>query len=181
MREAKIELALLDVNVSGEKTGIDLGNYIREYFPETKIIFLTSYSDSETIAKISAIFPQGYLSKPVNKVDLSMAVKLTLQQDLQKDLPFEFSVGKLTYSIVPSQLLYAQSEHVYVKLIFVEEELLLRISLTALLELFPKKVLKRVNRSVAINESHTKRKTSKIVEVNGERFKISSTYSANWE
>lgn len=45
-----VDFAILDINIKGEKNGIWLGNYISENFTLPHL-YLTAYSDTETIKK----------------------------------------------------------------------------------------------------------------------------------
>lgn len=51
LHENKIGLALLDINLRGAKTGIDLAVALNDEF-HVPFIFLTSYSDSDTILSV---------------------------------------------------------------------------------------------------------------------------------
>lgn len=73
----EIDLVMLDINLSGEMTGIELANMLDlEY--NIPFIFLTSYSDNDTIQKASKTFPASYLVKPFKENDLAPAVKVAL-------------------------------------------------------------------------------------------------------
>ncbi|MGX6972425.1 response regulator [Vagococcus lutrae] len=60
----KPDLLFLDINM-GSLSGIELGNYLSEMFPEMKIVFVTAYSEYAVEAfELNAI---DYLLKPVSK------------------------------------------------------------------------------------------------------------------
>lgn len=75
--EKEVDLVMLDINLSGEQSGIDLAETLDlEY--DIPFIFLTSYSDNDTIQKASKTFPASYLVKPFKENDLAPAVKIAL-------------------------------------------------------------------------------------------------------
>lgn len=77
LEQERVDLAILDINLEGEKSGIDVAQVIdRDY--GIPFIFLTSYSDKNTIAKAAETFPAGYLVKPFRTNDLAPAVRVAL-------------------------------------------------------------------------------------------------------
>ena len=77
LKTTTIDLALLDITIKGDKTGVDIANYINE---TTKIphIFLTAYSDPETISKAVKTTPYGYIIKPFEKINIFSAIELAI-------------------------------------------------------------------------------------------------------
>lgn len=73
----QIDLIMLDINLEGKMTGIDLAEIInRDY--HIPFIFLTSYSDESTLHKASITFPAGYIVKPFKEKDLVPAIIMAL-------------------------------------------------------------------------------------------------------
>ena len=71
------DLALLDINVKGLMTGIDVAKVIREKY-NFPYIFLTSYSDSFTLEQVKPTMPYGYIVKPFTDKDLKSNIELAL-------------------------------------------------------------------------------------------------------
>ncbi len=71
------DLVLLDIDLSGELTGIDIGRKLKE---ETNIpfIFLTALADSNTIKQAKLVEPYGYLVKPTKPETLYSTIEITL-------------------------------------------------------------------------------------------------------
>ncbi|MEM8800400.1 MAG: response regulator transcription factor [Pseudomonadota bacterium] len=67
------DLVLSDIVIKGQTDGITLGRMIREEF-ETALIFLTSHADKTTIARASAIKPNGYIVKPFTPPAIEAAI-----------------------------------------------------------------------------------------------------------
>lgn len=56
-------LTLMDISLKGDMSGIDAADHLaREH--QIPVIFLTSFSDKETIRKAARAEPFGYLTKP---------------------------------------------------------------------------------------------------------------------
>lgn len=72
-----VDLVMLDINLEGKMTGIDLATLIDQEFG-IPFIYLTSYSDENTLEKAASTFPAAYLVKPFKENDLAPAVKMAL-------------------------------------------------------------------------------------------------------
>ena len=77
LKQNLVDLVMLDINLEGEMTGIDLATFIDRELG-IPFIFLTSYSDEDTVNKAAHTFPAGYLVKPFKEDDLAPAVKMAL-------------------------------------------------------------------------------------------------------
>lgn len=105
------DIAILDIQLSGKKTGIDLAKKIKnEYnFP---FIFLTSNADSLTINEAKKVIPPAYLVKPFTKDDLYTSIEIAL---------FNFA-GKTGQSVsddvVIKDALFFKNKGVFIKLRF---------------------------------------------------------------
>ena len=73
------DLILLDINLGGEETGIEIGQAITGSYG-IPIIFTTSYSDDETIASALAISPYGYLIKPYGRSSLETSIRVAMER-----------------------------------------------------------------------------------------------------
>lgn len=77
--ELKPDLALMDITLKGEMTGIEAAAVIgRQGIP---VIFLTAHSDEPTVEKAVKSVPFGYLIKPLDE----RALKTTVQMALYKN------------------------------------------------------------------------------------------------
>lgn len=72
------DLVLMDINLDGELTGIDLARIFQGQRP-TPIIFITSFDDKETFSKAKQTGPYAYLIKPFEPFALQRSIELALQ------------------------------------------------------------------------------------------------------
>jgi len=77
--EEEIDIAILDVNLEEEKSGIDLGKLILKKF-NLPIVYLTAYTDSLTFDKALEADPMGYITKPFKDADLHSSLQLALKK-----------------------------------------------------------------------------------------------------
>lgn len=72
------DLVLMDINLDGELTGIDLARIFQGQRP-IPIIFITSFDDKETFSKAKQTGPYAYLIKPFEPSALQRSMELALQ------------------------------------------------------------------------------------------------------
>ena len=77
LKSKTIDLVMLDINLNGEMSGLDLAAKIDREFG-IPFIFVTSYADEDTINSAAHTFPASYLVKPFKEDDLAPAVKMAL-------------------------------------------------------------------------------------------------------
>ena len=79
IEQEKPDLAILDIHLKGEKTGIWLAEQIRANH-QIPYIFLTSYADKKTIEEAAETAPYGYLLKPIEKQHLFATVEIAVKK-----------------------------------------------------------------------------------------------------
>ena len=72
------DLLLLDIDLNGEITGIELAKQLDSY--EIPIVFITSFDNEESYSKAAETKNAGYLIKPVNKYTLLTTINLILEK-----------------------------------------------------------------------------------------------------
>lgn len=123
------DIAILDIQIQGEKTGIDLARYINDNF-QIPFIFLTSQADVRTIDSVKELCPSAYLVKPFTGDNLFATIELAvynygsiesntkrtkLNNKSIKD--FIFVKSQNTFQKVKfSDIIFIKSEHVYLQI-----------------------------------------------------------------
>jgi two-component system, cell cycle sensor histidine kinase and response regulator CckA len=74
---SRIRLALIDVRLSGESSGTDVAKRLRAEFG-IPAVFITAYSDAETLRRIKECEPLGYLLKPFDERTLWVTIETAL-------------------------------------------------------------------------------------------------------
>ncbi|MEJ2555222.1 MAG: response regulator [Anaerolineae bacterium] len=75
--ELRPDLALMDIGLKGDMDGIQAADQIRDRF-DIPVIYLTAYSDEETLKRARVTQPFGYLVKPFRTDDLHSALEMAL-------------------------------------------------------------------------------------------------------
>lgn len=78
LAEGEAEIALLDIQLQGEKSGIDIAEKIKNDM-NIPFIFTTAYADKETIKKASEHGPYGYIVKPYGMKDINAGIEIAIQ------------------------------------------------------------------------------------------------------
>lgn len=71
------DLVLMDIHLEGEMDGTEAARRIRQV-SNCAIVFLTAYSDVETLERAKLAEPGGYVVKPATPVELRCAVEVAL-------------------------------------------------------------------------------------------------------
>lgn len=83
--EQAFDLVLSDINL---RHAIDGVTFAQQYVPERiPVIFLTAYSDMETLQKAELVMPYAYLLKPFHKEQLLLTINLSIAHARKKVLP----------------------------------------------------------------------------------------------
>ena len=87
LKTTKPDLILMDIMLRGDMTGIDAAHVINQEY-QIPIIFLTAYTDANTVEKVKAVEPAGYLAKPLDDIfELRGMIEISLHKhDIDKKL-----------------------------------------------------------------------------------------------
>ncbi len=70
-----VDLAILDINLGGKKTGMDVAEYIQEHL-RIPFIYLSSHTDTKTLELAKNTMPYAYLVKPYGATDVMTAIEI---------------------------------------------------------------------------------------------------------
>ncbi|MEN0047156.1 MAG: response regulator [Bacteroidota bacterium] len=151
------DLTLLDIRLSGTKTGIDVAQFIQNQAHSCPYIYLSSQLDSHSINRAKATFPSGYLSKPIQKSSLYTTIEMAMyayQNRVNKEVKtIQLFDGSKNHKIAIEEITYLEVEHVYVQVNLTNEyQLLQRGSLRELLDQLPTQQFIQTHRAFAINK-----------------------------
>lgn len=77
--EHKPEIALMDIMLKGDMTGIEAAGKIKDAI-NIPVIFLTAYADEATLNKAKITEPHGYILKPFKEIDLHTTIEMALHK-----------------------------------------------------------------------------------------------------
>jgi len=76
------DLLLADINIKGAIDGIQMSSTIVKKYT-IPIIFITAYSDTETLNEALDVSPFGYIVKPFTQADVELQIRVAYQKFMQ--------------------------------------------------------------------------------------------------
>lgn len=184
------DIAILDIELGGRKTGIDLAVEIKKKY-DFPFIFLTSNADAATLEKAKKVNPSGYLVKPFTKEELYTTIEIALHNYSEKisdkstaDLivknAFFIKEKGIFQKINFDDILYLKSEHVYTELVLVNDtKQVIRVSLNSIIDRLNSDFI-RVHRSYIINANYLSQIDKTALKVNNAIIPIGDKYKADF-
>lgn len=109
--ENEVDLVLLDIKLKGQMDGIETAQNLMK-IKQVPFIYLTAFTDSETVESAKKTFPAAYISKPYNLLNLRLAVEMAINNYSDKD----FKVNKLGIdNNVTKDIFYRVNDNVFLK------------------------------------------------------------------
>ena len=78
LNDKDVEIALLDIQLKGDKNGIDVAEKLKAEY-KLPFIFTTAYADKETIEKAAQHSPYGYIVKPYRMKEINAGIEIAVQ------------------------------------------------------------------------------------------------------
>lgn len=162
------DLVILDIDLAGEMTGIDLAKQLKQD-GNIPIIFLTALADSQTVEKAKLAEPYAYLVKPVAPETLYSTIEITLHNAARRNPDITDTAGSikenLTYAdgifvkakkrlekVLLKDILWVEAYDIYAMIKTPNGQYLLSHSLKTVEERFPSSHFIRVHRSYLVNK-----------------------------
>ena len=88
LEENPADIILMDICIKGDMDGVELSEVILKRHPERQIVFLTAHMDDYNVERAIKLDPVAYLSKPFNREELRVVMKIAIQR-MQKKSAYE--------------------------------------------------------------------------------------------
>jgi DNA-binding LytR/AlgR family response regulator len=176
------DLILVDINMESRYSGIELAHYINQTVKKP-FIFITAFSDVDTINQAVLAQPHAYLVKPVDKNTLLANIQLARYKysntQTYDDEYVQFTTENGGHQINVAQLLYIEASGNYCEFVFTTHEReLLRISMQAVETTLDDKFI-RVHKSFIINPHFITGSSSLKVLLGNQSIPVGRTYKPN--
>jgi signal transduction histidine kinase len=83
MKHERPDLMLVDVGLPGNYDGVQVARRARDDY-EVPVVFLTAFSDPDTINRARESEPYGFIVKPFVEEELQATIEIALQQDTER-------------------------------------------------------------------------------------------------
>jgi two-component system, response regulator PdtaR len=193
------DLVLLDINIKGDKNGIDIATQINNTL-STPFIFVTAQTDAETLQKAKNTFPSAYLVKPFTTTHLLVSIDLALHnfafqkknndtQDLQDDSnetlytkqDFVFIKDSNCYiKINQNDVFMMESDGNYVRIYTHEKKYLIRCTINKAIEKMKQSYFVRVHRSFCVNINKVSKFNEQEITIENIKVPIGRNYKENF-
>jgi len=131
--EVRPDLVLMDIVLQGETDGIAAAKKISSL--DIPVIFLTAYSDKDTLQRAKSTSPYGYIIKPYPDKELRLTIETALQKHAEYREKIEIILDRGLGEGVP--ILSHDEEHSWeerARILIVEDEIITAMDLAAELE-----------------------------------------------
>lgn len=157
IQEKSIDLALIDINLKGEKDGIDIAAYIQSNL-KLPFIYITSKADKNTIDKAKDTHPSAYIIKPYSSDDLYAAIEIActnfnlLNKNNKASLVETIFIKEknMFQKIKVGEILFLKSDQNYTELVTPQKTFICRGTIKETLEGLDKRFI-RIHKSYAVN------------------------------
>lgn len=178
----KPDLLLLDIRLGKNQEGIDLGRIINEKY-KIPFIYITANSDRETVQSAKLTSPAAYIIKPFTKNDLYAAIEIAsigyesrrMPQINNSNIVF-LKEGNVIKKINRDDILFVESEHVYVKVYTSVRSFLYRCGLQQFLEELNHPDFIQTHRSYFVNMQHVNEINQNYIRTENYKIPVSRSY-----
>ena len=168
------DLILMDINLSGINSGIELAKVKND---NAKIIFLTGQFDFKIMNSALQTKPESYLTKPIKKVDLLAAINLASQKLNDNYVTLKNGYENLRINL--DEILFIKSDNNYCVIHTISNQHLIRQSLNTIMDSLPVAVFIQTHRSFVVNKNKISKTTASAVFVNEIEIPLSRTFAKN--
>jgi len=80
--KSEVDLILMDVHIKGDVDGISCAGMIKES-RDIPLIYISAFSDDETLQRAIDTNPSSYLIKPLNRMELKVAIGIAMKNSVE--------------------------------------------------------------------------------------------------
>ncbi|MBP6303567.1 MAG: response regulator [Bacteroidia bacterium] len=185
LENALPDLVLVDIDLGGLKTGIDLGQHIRSKY-DIPFVFITSHSDKATVSLAAELHPNGYLVKPFEQEDIFTSIEVaiaahtgrsTVNQNKKFLSDCIFVKTDRNYvKVNVADILWLQSDHNYIYIVTEKGKSIVRSNFRELLLNLPKDMFVQVHKSYMVNLQRIDAVSHSEITMHGSEIPLSRNF-----
>jgi DNA-binding LytR/AlgR family response regulator len=118
LQKKVFHLVMLDINLKGHQTGIDVAEFIGENF-KVPFIFLTGHQELAIVNAALKTSPHAFLPKPFDKVTIYSALKLAFKSFREDTREYQ-EASEDTESTVIKDALFIKEKHLFIKILLAD-------------------------------------------------------------
>lgn len=189
------DIIVMDIMLKGEMMGIDAAKEIHDKY-NIPVVFITAYSDEDTISRANTSAPFGYIVKPFKANDLRATIETALTRFSQEQ--FLKTENEMLYKLAKSDnknnilfiktdsgliklkiadILYIEALKDYVNIFTVDNKYIVRSTMKGIQDKLPADRFVRVHRSfIVAMEKVSSIAHTKVILENGENVPLGGLY-----
>lgn len=194
MRNLEVDIAILDIDLKGEKSGVWLAHQINAEI-EIPFIYLTAFGDARTLTEVMETRPHGFLMKPYNEPNIYTAILIALDNFSKQESAADKTVTEpsdsenfrvkdslfikdrnLLVRCKIDEICYIKSDGKYLDIYLKQKQHLVRSKMTDFMDYLPQEVFIQVHRRYVINIGHATAVGAGFVQVMGEDIPVSKNF-----
>ena len=181
VRATQPDMILLDINVNGDKDGIQIAELIQQTPNPAPMIFITSHGEQEIFERAKQTNPYAYITKPFDENTLQRAIELAFYKHTQsiessegflgwnQDIFLQESLfvktGDRLEKINIQDILYIEVELKYVTLHTKTKRVVARLTLREIMDKLPANQFIQIHRNCVINTQYIENINLKTNEI----------------
>lgn len=166
------DLAFLDIRMNGVDEGVEVAKHLRSL--GIPFVFITSFSDKETLQNAVNQQPLGYVLKPFTKEEIHRHLKV-LEQEVTGNFITLGSVNNKER--IPIQdIKWLKSDNVYVELQCTDKLRVHRAKLNDVHDLLPQQQFVRCSQSYVVNLTQVTSLSSDVVFLKDQQITLAKKY-----
>lgn len=166
------DIAFLDIRMNGQDDGFLVAKKMRE--KQIPFIFITSFSDKETLRKAIGLKPLGYVLKPFSKEDIRDQLDFLVTELAEQFITLGTASDMKRLAI--NEILWLRSENVYVEVQCKDKKYVFREKLQILHDSLPPQLFVRVGQSHVVNLTHVNSASKTTITIGQEEIPLSVKY-----
>ena len=187
LKSKNVNMVLLDINLNQAVDGIQIAHIINSEY-SIPFIFVTAFTDTDTIERVKHTKPFGYVTKPFNDIDLKITIDLALnrfntinekkseKKNVQNDEIIFIKTKKGLEKINISNIRWIEAYDYYSFIRLEKEKILATITLKALEEKINSNSFIKVHRKYVVNLNFIEKFVGNNIEIANELIPISRSH-----
>lgn len=175
INETTPDLALLDIRMHGINQGFAVANYLIEN-GNIPFVFVTSFTDKETVIEASTLNPVAYIVKPFSEQDVYSTLEIAFSNIDKKKTHLVLKSDRGKLKIPFTEILWIKADNKYLEVKTIGANYLYRSTLSEITNSLDDLAFCRVHRSYIVNINQVELFKGRILQVAGIEIPISRSY-----
>lgn len=175
IRNTRPDLVLIDIQLEGEKDGIDLASELD--LRKVPYLYLTSQTDPETIGRVKETYPLGYIVKPFTEAGLRSNIEVAWNNHLQnREEYLVFNSEGQKYKINQEEILFLKAFDNYCYVVTEKHEYLVPKTLKFTSETLNPNYFVKSHRSYLVNSRKISAMGTSEVRIGNHKVPLSGSH-----